>query len=67
MTTITNEKCQKVLMKSGVRYFREGGFYWQVPMNGKIKRARTEELEKIYGDVILTIQTDDVFGERVIS
>ena len=67
MKTITEEKAQKVLMSSGVRYFRDGGIAWQIPMNGKIKRARTQEIIKIYGDVILKIESDDVFGERVIS
>ena len=68
MKTITNEIAQKVLTKSGVRYIRDGmPCYWQIPINGKIKRARQDEIEKIYGKVTLTIESDDVFGERVIS
>ena len=67
MTTLTTEKALKVLMKSGVRYIRPDGICWQIPINGKIKRARQLETIKTYGEVILNIQADDVFGERVIS
>lgn len=61
------ERWSKVLSKNKVFWISEDGFWFRIPMNGKITKTRIGEIDKLYGFYNLEIEVDSVFGNRILG